>query len=127
MNHTPWKKSRKFGDIYGGRKHLRLNDNIFSRAHSLKRPNPNDELPTLMEDNPSRDYFFPISVEETKEALLALPKNDYEGITHIWLRRFNKSEFQKGRLPLAEFICGNGVRVIVYYPKSLDNFFSFLI
>ena len=116
MNHTPWKKSRKFGDIYGGRERLRLNDNIFMRAHSLKRPNTNDELPILMQDNPSKDFFFPISVEEAKEAVQALPKDDYEGITHIWLRRVTKSEYKKGQLPLAEFICGSGVRVIILYP-----------
>jgi len=113
---TPWKKSRTFGDIYGGRTRLRLNDNIFMRAHSLKKPNANDKLPILIQDNPSRDFFFPISVEDAKEAIQALPESDYKGITHIWLRRFNKSEYEKGRLPLAEFICGSGVRVIILYP-----------
>lgn len=113
---TAWKKNRKLGDIYGGRKWLRLSDNIFARAHSLKRPDQSDDLPILIQDNPSRDYFFPISVNEAKEAIKALPKRDYEGITHIWLRRFKKTEYEKGHLPLAQFICGSGVRVIVLYP-----------
>ena len=69
-----------------------------------------------MQDNPSRDYFFPISVDEAEEALQALPKRDFDGITHIWLRRFKKTEYEKGELPLAEFICGSGVRVIILYP-----------
>mgnify|MGYP000067038661 FL=1 len=114
--YTAWKKSRKFGDIYGGRTRARLNDNIFMRAHSLKRPSSTDELPILIQDNPSRDFFFPISADEASEAIKALPKDDSLGITHIWLRRFSKTEYEKGALPLAEFICGSGVRVIILYP-----------
>jgi len=113
---TAWKKSRKFGDIYGGRERLRLADNIFKRCHGLKRPDDTDELPILVEENPSRDYFFPISVYEAEQAIKALPKRDYALITHIWLRRFKKSEYDAGQLPLAEFICGRGVRAIVLYP-----------
>ncbi len=113
---TAWKKNRRLGDIYGGRMRLRHDDNIFKRAHSLKAPNPGDELPILIEDNPSRDYFFPLSGSEVKEALFALPEIDYEGITHIWLRRIKKSDYEAANKPLAEFICGSGVRLIVLYP-----------
>jgi hypothetical protein len=118
---TPWKKSRTFGDIYGGRQRLRLNDNIFQRAHSLNKPSESDEIPILIQDNPSRDFIFPINANEAKEAIRALPNHESEGITHIWLRRLNKTEYEKGQLPLAEFICGSGVRLIVLYPfpKSL--------
>jgi hypothetical protein len=84
-NPRPWKKSRTFGDIYGGRMRMRLDDNIFRRAHSLKRPGISDELPILVQDNPSRDFFFPISVEEAKAAIEALPNDDHQGITHIWM------------------------------------------
>ncbi len=117
---TPWKKSRKFGDIYGGRERLRLSDNIFMRMHNLKKPSKFDELPILIEDNPSRDFFFPISAEEAKDAMKALPEQDYKGITHIWLRRIKKSDYEKGDLPFAEFICGSGVRLIVLYPFPKD-------
>lgn len=121
MGHqTPWKKSRKFGDIYGGRERLRLSDNIFKRMHNLKKPSAYDELPILIEDNPSRDFFFPISAEEANDAMKALPEQDYQGITHIWLRRIKKSDYEKGELPLAEFICGRGVRLIVLYPFPRD-------
>jgi hypothetical protein len=113
---TAWKKSRKFGDIHGGRTRLRLTDNIFSRSHSLKRPSACEDLPILIEDNPSRDYFFPLSVIEVEQALKALPKRDYSQITHIWLRRFKKSDYENNQIPLAEFICGSGVRVIILYP-----------
>jgi len=114
--HTAWKKSRKFGDIYGGRTRPRLNDNIFQRTHSLKRPQENDVLPILIEENPSKDFFFPLSIDEALEALKAFPKRDYEGITHIWLKRIKLSEYKNGSLPLAEFICGSGVRVVILYP-----------
>lgn len=102
--------------MYGGRQRLRLADNIFMRAHSLKKPSKFDELPILIEDNPSRDFFFPISADEAKRALEALPEGDYSGITHIWLRRLKKSEYMTGEMPLAEFVCGSGVRLIILYP-----------
>lgn len=113
---TPWKKSRKYGDVYGGRTRPKLGDNVFKRAHSLDRPLPNDVLPLIIEENPSRDFFFPLSAQEVVEALRALPKEDYEGITHIWLRRVSKADFFDNSHPLATFICGSGVRVITLYP-----------
>ncbi len=117
---TPWKKSRKYGDIYGGRQRLRLADNIFKRAHSLNRPSEFDNLPILIEDNPSREFFFPISAEEAQGALEALPEEDSNGITHIWLRRVKKSDYTTGEMPLAEFICGSGVRLVILYPIPKD-------
>ena len=113
---TAWKKNRKFGDIHGGRTRLKLCDNIFSRCHSLKLPTSTDVLPILIEENPSRDFFFPISVHEANEALQALPKRDYEGITHIWCRRAKKSDHWNGELPLAAYIKGSGVKVVILYP-----------
>ncbi|MCB9397104.1 MAG: hypothetical protein H6510_04740 [Acidobacteria bacterium] len=113
---TAWKKSRKFGDLKGGRTRLRMEDNIFARAHSLARPCKGDDLPILMQDNPSRDFFFPLSVHEVLEALKALPKHDQSEITHVWLRRVRKKDFISGETPLAELICGSGVRLIVLYP-----------
>jgi hypothetical protein len=35
-----------------------------------------------------------------------LPEEDRAEITHIWLRRFKKSEYMAGELPFTEFICG---------------------
>lgn len=115
-NPTPWKKSRTFGDIYGGRERRKFADNIFARAHSLEQPGPNQGLPVLIEDNPSRDFFFPLSGDEVVEALKSLPKRDYEGITHIWLRRLKKTDFINHAQPLASFSCGSRVRLITLYP-----------
>ena len=118
--YTAWKKNRKFGDIYGGRERKRLRDNIFARAHSLKKPAIHCKLPLLMSENPGRDFFFPINVNEALIALEALPLECYRQITHLWLRRGNKEKYLKGKQPLAEFICGSGVRVIILYPWPND-------
>ena len=113
---TSWKKSRKFGDVKGGRKRPKLADNIFSRAHSIIRPSEGEQLPIYINDNASRDFFFPIGQEEIARELSHLPKRDWSGITHIWFRRFKKSEYETKELPLAEFSCGSGVRLITLYP-----------
>jgi hypothetical protein len=117
---TPWRKSRTFGDIYGGRVRRRCVDNIFARAHSLRRPAADQPLPLLLEDNPSRDYYFPVAAEELAAALGRLPASHREGITHLWLRR-RSDRRADADAPLAEFICGRGVRVIVFYPWRTDG------
>ena len=113
---TRWRRNRKFGDVYGGRTRPKLAENIFSRCHSLERPSGNDQLPILIEDNPSRDYFFPLSVEQCWDAIQALPNGEIDGLTHIWCRRLSGRQVRSGEYPMAEFICGSGVRVVVLYP-----------
>jgi len=113
---TAYRKSRKFGDVYGGRVRQKIPDNIFQRAHSVSRPGPLDELPIVMRDNPSRDFFFPVMPEEALQALKKLPQRDVETITHLWFRRVNKRDYGEGTVPFAEFCCGSGVRMVVLYP-----------
>jgi hypothetical protein len=117
---TAWKKNRKFGDIYGGRERKKITDGIMCRHHSLLPHSPHEELPIYIVDNPSRDFFFPLQPNEIAQELQHLPKDDWSTITHIWLRRFKKSEYNTGELPMAEFICGSGVRLIVLYPWPVD-------
>ena len=117
---TAWKKSRQFGDIKGGRLRLKLEDNIFARCHCLKAPMAQEALPVLMQDNPSSFFFFPFSALEIKEELFNLPYDDVFDITHIWLRKIRKKDYLKSGRPLAEFICGSGVRLIVLYPWPKD-------
>lgn len=117
---TAWKKSRTFGDVYGGRSSRKIPDRIIQRAHSLHPPGPHDETPLFIVDNPSRDYYFPLTPDEIKHELTHLPKRDWSHITHIWQRRFKKTEYEATELPLAEFICGSGVRLIVLYPWPHD-------
>lgn len=117
---TRWRRNRKFGDVYGGRQRQKLADNIFARLHSLKAPPEDQELPILMEDNPSRDFYFPLSGKETLELLKALPSRDTEAVTHVWLRRLNGREARTGARPFGSFICGSGVRLVTMYawPKN---------
>lgn len=117
---TAWKKSRTFGDVFGGRRAPKIPDHILRRTHSLKPPGPHDDKPIFIADNPSRDFFFPLTVDEIRRELTHVPKRHWSRVTHIWLRRFKKSEYDTGELPLAEFICGSGVRLIVLYPWPAD-------
>jgi hypothetical protein len=80
-NQTPWKKSRTFGNIHGGRHRRKMTDNIFKRLHSLSKPGLQDELPFLIEENPSRDFYFPISANEALEVLNGISSSQLRGIT----------------------------------------------
>jgi hypothetical protein len=115
---TPWRKSRTFGDIYGGRLRRRMTDNIFERLHSLSPPGPLDDVPIVINENPSRDFVFPATARDVLERCREMPDATL-GITHLWLRRVSGERFET-RVPLAEFICGSGVRVIVLYPWRAD-------
>jgi hypothetical protein len=117
---TAWRKSRRFGDVFGGRTRPKRTDGIFRRLHSFAAPADGTPTPILVEDNPSRDFFFPLGGREVLDALRRLPSEHVEGITHVWLRRVKKGDFASGEHPLAEFVCGRGVRLIVLYPWPKD-------
>ena len=114
---TAWKKNREFGDKMGGRCRLKLDDNIFAREHSFRAPTESDEIPIFIVDNTSRDYYFPVSVEEIREAIKDIPHSD--GVTHIWLRK-HVNHNKKKDLWIEE-ITGSGVRLITLYPIMKDN------
>ena len=86
---TAWKKSRTFGDLKGGRMRVKLKDNILRKLHSLQCPSPLDECPIYMQENPSKDFYFPITVDDIKSVLEQLPTEDVAPLTHIWLRKKN--------------------------------------
>ena len=113
---TRWKKSRKFGDVFGGRRYPKIADKVFNRAHSLTKPNFTDTLPIFLKDNPSKDMYFPVNSQEVSSALSNLPEADTAGLTHVWLRRAKPGDFEKELIPFAEYICGSGVYLIVLYP-----------
>jgi hypothetical protein len=123
---TAWKKSRKFGDVKGGRTFPKITDRIFNRAHSLKKPSPNDELPIFIKDNPSKDFYFPVAQEEILDRLNLLPNEHREKITHIWLRKVKKEDYEKHETFQGMFICGSGVYLIVLsaFPKDLRMSFG---
>lgn len=123
---TAWKKSRKFGDVKGGRIFPKITDRIFNRKHSLKKPSPNDELPIFIKDNPSKDFYFPVTEDEILERLSKLPNEHREKITHIWLRKIKKVDHENCEEAEAMFICGSGVNLIVLnaFPTNLRMIFG---
>ena len=120
MHHTPWRKSRTFGDLHGGRTRRRWADNVVARTHSLPRPGPDDALPFLIEDNPSRQFAFPVSVETCARALRRLPPEHTEGLTHLWLRALPARLVAPGT-PWALYVRGSGVCAIVLHPWESDG------
>lgn len=97
-----------------------MTDNIFNRLHNLQATNENEATPIFIKDNPSRDFFFPVSIEEIEAFLEKLPHKHTEYLTHIWLRKMTKKEYEKENKIQGCFICGSGVNLIVLYPFSRD-------
>ena len=122
---TAWKKSRKFGDVKGGRMRPKLADNIFKREHNFLPPVEGEEKPVFMVDNPSRDFFFPVTVDDIKAFLEKLPGEHIQEITHIWLRKVTKKEYEKEGSYQGCFICGSGVNLMVIYPFPKDLCINF--
>ncbi len=118
---TAWKKNRKFGDIHGGRMRLKCADGIFKRYHNLLPPTQDEQTPIFIVENPSRDFYFPATIEEIKETLKQLPDNHTKYLTHIWLDKVKKSDYQKGETIQGQFICGSKVFLIKLYAVPKDN------
>ena len=118
---TAWKKNRKFGDLHGGRMRLKCADGIFNRKHNLLPPSDGQEKPIYLIENTSRDFYFPVTIDEIKETLKKLPKEHTEYLTHIWLDKVKKTEYLKCETMQGEFICGSKVYLIKLYAVSTDN------
>ena len=112
---TAWKKNCEFGDRMGGRLRLKMEDNIFAREHSFTAPSEWEETPIYMHDNTSRNYFFPISVDDIKEALSKYTPEEVDFITHVWLRKHVPRKDC-----MAECITGSGVYLMTLYPMRKD-------
>lgn len=116
---TAWKKNRRFGDKMGGRRWLKLHDNIFKREHSFTAPSDLDETPIFMVDNTSRDYYFPIDTDDIKDVLNKYPEDKTEFITHIWLRKHIPHNPKHDTL--ASYIWGSRVYLVCLYPIRKDR------
>ncbi len=119
--HAAWKKNRKLGDVYGGRTVPKLADRVFNRQHNLSVPDKGTQLPIYITDNPSRDFYFPVSTEQIKAALAALPAEQTKHLTHIWLQKVKKSAYLSHDTFQGAFICGGGVNLIILHPFPKDN------
>ncbi len=118
--HTAWKKNRKFGDIAGGRLRTKVTDNLFNRLHNLQKPSSLDALPVFIIENPSRDFYFPLTKGEIQAVLDTLPREHTQHITHIWLQKVKKTEYQKGETFQGCFVSGSGVNVLLLHPFPHD-------
>lgn len=118
---TAWKKNRKFGDIHGGRNSPRFTDGIVKREHNLLRPSADQETPIFIEDHASRDFYFPVTIEEIKETLALLPTAHTEFLTHIWLGKVKKKDYLHGDTIQGKFVCGSGVYLIKLYAFPKNN------
>lgn len=118
---TAWKKNKKFGNIYGGRMRQKCDDGIIKREHSLLPPAVGQTTPIYIVENPSRDFYFPVTVAEIKVMLDKLPKEHTKYLTHIWLDKVNKKEYLNGKTYQGEFICGSKVYLIKLYAFPTDN------
>ncbi len=117
---TAWRKSRKFGDVKGGRKRPKIADNVFNRQHNFLKPASNEIKPVIMLDNPSRDFFFPVAPEEVITFLKKLPDEITNKLTHLWFRKVTSKDFESEYSCQASFICGSGVNLITIYPFPAD-------
>ena len=94
-------------------------DDIFARSHPFSAPEPTDDIPFLIVDNPSKGYYFPIDVDDIQNVLDSYPKEEVDFITHIWLRKHLQK--RPNGLLLAEFMTGSGVYLMTLYPLEKSN------
>lgn len=118
---TAWKKNKKFSEIHGGRTKLKCTDGIFNRKHNLLSPSECQELPIFIVENTSRDFYFPVTIDEIKETLKKLPKEHTKYLTHFWLNKIKKSDYLKGETLQGQFICGSKVFIIKLYAIPVNN------
>ncbi|MEO1514093.1 MAG: hypothetical protein AAFV95_03745 [Bacteroidota bacterium] len=122
---TAWKKSRTFGDVKGGRKALKWYNSILHRMHNLEAPAKGTETPVYIQDNPSRDFYHPVSPEEIKAFLSTFHEFQAQEISYIWLRKQSHKEYEKEDSLQGCYIWGENVRLIVLYSFPKDNKMSF--
>ncbi len=122
---TAWKKNRQLGDIAGGRRRVKHEDNIICRQHTFTRPSLSEELPFLIQENPSRDFYFPITASEACAYLKTFPPEDISGLTHLWLKPLKSKEYALSDRPLAQYIWGSGVYLIILYPWTRNGLLHF--
>ncbi|MEO1653781.1 MAG: hypothetical protein AAFU64_09560, partial [Bacteroidota bacterium] len=117
---TAWKKSKKFGDIKGGRTKYKWLNEIINRFHNLEAPDCNRDTPIYLQDNPSKDFFFPVDVEEIKDFLQIIPDYQLQELSYIWLKRISKKDYEKTDSFQGCYIWGAGVQIIVLHPFPKD-------
>lgn len=122
---TAWKKSRKFGDIKGGRKGMKWYNSILNRFHNLELPQEWEDAPIYIQDNPSRDFYFPVSIQDIKDFLTKFHEFQAHEISYVWLRKQSHKEYESEDSLQGCYVWGENVRLIVLYSFPKDNKMSF--
>ncbi len=117
---TAWKKSRKFGDVKGGRRWPKIVDKVFNRMHSLLPPVQGEKTPLFITENPSRDFYFPIDESDVRKVLEKLPAEHVQELTHFWFRKTTSKDYYSLKTPQGMFLTGSNVRIIMLYPIPKD-------
>lgn len=117
---TAWKKSRTFGDIKGGRKYNKWLNSTLNRFHNLAPLTETDSAPQFIVDNPSRDFFFPVTVEDIQEQLNKLPDSQTRWLSYIWLREQSQKEYDSVNSIQGSYIKGGRVQLITLYSFPTD-------
>lgn len=92
---TSWKKSRKFGDVMGGRMRPKITDKVFNRMHNFHPPADGDEVSVFLIDHPTRDFLFQIgnAVESLYQRFWSKAAGDktekrVDNLAKIWSETF---------------------------------------
>lgn len=93
-------------------------NNIFKFSHLFERPNDDEVLPLFIEENPSKNYYFPIERSDVERVLEKLQKEDFNELTHVW---FKREAVNDGFPWLGRVILTGSVRVIVLHPWPVSG------
>lgn len=116
---TAWRKNKNLGQLKGGRKRWKLSRRCNDEL--LQAPAIGAELPIYIEDNPSKDFYFPISIAEIKQIWDNLPKEGLRPLTYIWLRKISSNAFNSRRYPSGLYTYFNSRTAICLYAWPKDR------
>ena len=125
QSRTPYRKSRTYGDLHGGRTRRRFADNVFLRKHNLLAPGPGEELPIVRVDNPSRDFYHPLDAGAVRAAVADLTPRQRQALTHVWLRAVKATDYGAEDFFPVEAVTGSGVGLVILYAFAKTNARSF--
>lgn len=118
---NPTRRSRKIGKTQGGRvsdgkarekwSRLFFTTDVWKRLSDPKTPGLR-----VLRENPSRDYFHPVTEEEIREVLARLPAALTEGLKAVVLSRLSKDDEKRGVEARIRFQCV----ILLAFPKSMQ-------
>ena len=80
-------KNQVCGEVIGSGKTFQRDNDICNKQHILKVPNSDETKPSFIVPNPLPDLYFPLTVDQVKEARNRPPYNHIKQLTHIWFQK----------------------------------------